>query len=562
MRSIFCFCMMLICSLAYSQNMKRPAPEWLLNAVFYQIYPQSFYDTNGDGIGDLPGITAKMDYIQSLGVTAIWINPFFVSPFNDAGYDVSDYYKVASRYGTNDDFKLLCAVAKKRGIRVIFDLVAGHTSWENQWFIESAKAERNKYSDWYIWTDNVWAEKDNVIRGLYPRFGGYLPNFFPSQPALNYGYARPDPNQPWQLSPADPGPMAVRAELRKIIQFWFDLGADGFRADMALSLVKEDINGDYTSAIWQDIRKWIESDYPDHVMIGEGGKPAISIKKAGFHIDFTLPWSMPAYNSLFRKGFQNEGGENYGVDPYGFSVFDKLGHGNILEFLDEFTKHYNETKDYGFISIVEGNHDIHPRISYDRTNNEVLQVFLFTMTMPGVPFLYYGDEIGIKSENGLPGKEGSYDRSNIRTPMQWDNTKVNSGFSTASKEKLYLPINNDENRAAVASEEGDPTSLLNQTKKLIEIKRNLKALEADASWKVLYADRGKMPFIYERSKNNQTLIIAINPTSQNVEVTLKIENMSSKPSTIWGQDKVFNKKSDLWTVSLGPASGGIYEITK
>jgi len=562
MRSFLCFCLMLITGIASSQNMKRNTPQWLLNAVIYQIYPQSFYDSNGDGIGDLPGITAKMDYIQSLGVSAVWINPFFVSPFNDAGYDVADYYKVAPRYGTNEDFRLLCAEAKKRGIRVIFDLVAGHTSWENPWFIESGKAEKNKYSDWYIWTDNVWTEKDNVIRGLYPRFGGYLPNFFPSQPALNYGYAKPDPNQPWQLSPNDPGPMAVRAELRKIIQFWFDLGADGFRADMALSLVKEDPYGDYTSVIWQEIRKWIESEYPDHVMIGEGGKPAISIKKAGFHIDFTLPWNMPAYNSLFRKSFPNEGGENYGVDPYGFSVFDRLGHGNILEFLDEFTRHYNETRDYGFISIVEGNHDLHPRISFDRTDNEVLQVFLFTMTMPGVPFLYYGDEIGIKSENGLPGKEGSYDRSNIRTPMQWDNTKINAGFSSAPKDKLYLPINSGDNRPSVASEEKDPLSLLNQTKKLIEFKRSLKALEADASWRVLYAERGKMPIIYERSKNNQRLIIAINPTTQNVEATIKIDNMSSKPSTIWGQDKVFTKSGDSWRITLGPASGGIYEIMK
>jgi maltose alpha-D-glucosyltransferase/alpha-amylase len=542
--------------------MKRHAPEWLLNAVIYQIYPQSFYDSNGDGIGDLPGITEKLDYIQSLGVTAIWINPFFDSPFNDGGYDVADYYKVAPRYGTNEDFKTLCVIAKKRGIKVIFDLVAGHTSWANQWFIESAKADRNEYSDWYIWTNNVWTEENGIIRGLYPRFGGYLPNFLPSQPALNYGYAIPDPSKPWQLSTTDPGPMAVRAELRKIIKFWFDSGADGFRADMALSLVKGDLNGDFTSIIWQDIRKWIDTDYPDHVMIGEGGIPDISIKKAGFHIDFTLPWSMPKYNSLFRKAFPNEGGINAGVDKYASSVFDKSGHGNILEFLDEFAIRYKETKDYGFISIVEGNHDLHPRISYGRTDKEVLQVFLFTMTMPGIPFLYYGDEIGIKSVDGLPGKEGSFDRSNIRTPMQWDNTKVNAGFSTAPMEKLFLPINPEGNRPAVASEEINPASLLNQTKKLIELKRNLKALEADASWEVLYAESGKMPLIYKRSKGSQTLIIAINPTDQNVVASIKINNLKTKPVTLWGQDKAFSNKGDEWTISLEPASGGIYEILK
>ena len=112
MKSIIFFCLLFISGSIYSQNLKRQAPQWLLNAVFYQVYPQSFYDTNGDGIGDLPGITAKMDYIHSLGVTALWINPFFVSPFNDGGYDVADYYKVAPRYGTNEDFKLLCSEAK------------------------------------------------------------------------------------------------------------------------------------------------------------------------------------------------------------------------------------------------------------------------------------------------------------------------------------------------------------------------------------------------------------------------------------------------------------------
>jgi maltose alpha-D-glucosyltransferase/alpha-amylase len=182
--------------------------------------------------------------------------------------------------------------------------------------------------------------------------------------------------------------------------------------------------------------------------------------------------------------------------------------------------------------------------------------------MPGVPFLYYGDEIGLKSVNGLPGKEGSYDRSNVRTPMQWDNTEVNAGFSTASKEKLYLPIDPDENRPAVSQEEKDPLSLLNQTRNLISTKKTYKALDADASWKLLYAERGKMPLIYERTKDNQTIFIAINPSLANVEATLKIDDLNSTPATIWGQNKAFHKKGDFWIVTLGPASGGIYVKTK
>src|SRR5574344_1714459 len=131
-------------------------PTWAKNAVFYQIYPQTFYDTNGDGIGDLQGIIQKLDYVKSLGVDAIWINPFFESPFADAGYDISDYLKVAPRYGTNEDAKKLFAEAHKRGLHVIFDFVASYTSIEHPWFKASARQDTNKYTNWYIWTDNVW----------------------------------------------------------------------------------------------------------------------------------------------------------------------------------------------------------------------------------------------------------------------------------------------------------------------------------------------------------------------------------------------------------------------
>jgi maltose alpha-D-glucosyltransferase / alpha-amylase len=175
-----------------------PGPGWLQTAVFYQVYPQSFFDSNGDGIGDLAGITAKLDYIHSVGCNAIWINPIFESPFGDAGYDVADFYKVAPRYGTNEDLKNLCAEAHKRGMHVCLDLVAGHTSTGNEWFQRSALDQPNSYSNWYIWTPA--AEKiagSQPYPGEHHRSERYLPNFFSFQPALNYGYAQPDPREPW-----------------------------------------------------------------------------------------------------------------------------------------------------------------------------------------------------------------------------------------------------------------------------------------------------------------------------------------------------------------------------
>jgi maltose alpha-D-glucosyltransferase/alpha-amylase len=255
-------------------------PEWLEQAIIYEIYPQSFYDTNGDGIGDLPGVIEKLDYVKSLGANTIWLNPCFESPFSDAGYDISDFYKVAPRYGTNEDLRRLFDEARKRGIRVLLDLVAGHTSIECEWFKQSARHERNEYSDWYIWSNNIWTRmppgsRQQFIAGTTERSGGYLPNFFPFQPALNYGFANPDPDLPWQQPVDAPGPRAVRAELKKIMKFWLDMGASGYRVDMAASLVKEDPGSRATIELWREIRGWLDREYPEAVLISEWGRPAL-----------------------------------------------------------------------------------------------------------------------------------------------------------------------------------------------------------------------------------------------------------------------------------------------
>ena len=191
--------------------MGQNQPQWLNDAIFYEIYPQSFNDTNGDGIGDFQGIIQKLDYVKSLGCNALWINPCFLSPFGDAGYDVEDYYQAAPRYGTNEDLRELFSEAHKRGIHVLLDLVPGHTSVRHKWFIESMKAERNEFSDRYIWTGNIWEKPDDLdcLRGISDRNGCCALNFFAHQPALNYGYANPDPEKKWQQSPDSPAPRAT-----------------------------------------------------------------------------------------------------------------------------------------------------------------------------------------------------------------------------------------------------------------------------------------------------------------------------------------------------------------
>lgn len=293
-------------------------PSWLSAAVFYNIYPQSFYDTNADGIGDLNGVREKLPYIRDMGFTAIWLNPFYESPFRDAGYDVTDFYKVAPRYGTNEDFARLCAAAHECGIKVVVDLVAGHTSLECEWFQKSALPEKNAYTNRYIWTDQ-WMKnyKGNCIGGYSQRDGMYMKNFFYCQPALNYGFAQID-DPAWQLPMEHPDCRATKQELIRIMEFWIALGADGFRVDMAASLIKNDSDGSGIRTFWQEIRQIFDEKHPECVLISEWSYPSKAIV-AGFHVDFLLHCNLPAYTRLFRA----EPGRNVGDEFAGRSFFSK-----------------------------------------------------------------------------------------------------------------------------------------------------------------------------------------------------------------------------------------------
>jgi glycosidase len=492
--------------------MKRPTPEWLKSAVFYEIYPQSFLDTNGDGIGDLPGIIAKLDYIASLGCNAIWLNPCFVSPFGDAGYDVADFYRVAPRYGTNDDLARLFREAKARGIKVCLDFVAGHTSDQHPWFKESCRHERNKYSNWYIWTNSIWdkgAPNAPMVNGYAERDGNFLPNFFYFQPALNYGYAQPDPALPWQLPVDHPDVLQVRQELKNVLRYWLDLGADGFRVDMAMSLVKGDPDFKETMKLWREVRDIFDRDYPEAALMSEWSDPSRAII-AGFHVDFMLAFgNPPAYSALFRR---EPGRDLYPLDGGGFSFFDAAGKGNIRDFLDPYLEHYLATRDYGFITIPSGNHDC-PRLAMGRDPKSILLAFAMILTMPGIPFIYYGDEIGIRQGEGLVSKEGGYSRTGARTPMQWDNSP-NLGFSTGSTEQLYLPVDSSTDAPTVAAQEKDPDALLTQVRELVRLRAEHPALNATGNFTPLYAEPKRYPFVYARDLDGQTIIVALNPSEK------------------------------------------------
>jgi maltose alpha-D-glucosyltransferase/alpha-amylase len=472
-------------------------PNWLDNALFYEVYPQSFSDSNGDGIGDLQGIIKRLGYIKGLGFNAIWLNPIYDSPFKDAGYDVRDYKKVAPRYGTNQDAYKLFKAAHDSGMKVILDLVAGHTSIDHPWFVESLKPVSGPYTDRYVWTDSEDLHGDNEFRylnGLSDRCGAVMTNFFSIQPALNYGFG--EVKHPYEQRPNDAGPKATIADMIDVMKFWLSKGADGFRCDMAGSLVKRDAGALETAKVWQKMINACKKDYPDCVFVSEWGEPEKSLT-AGFDMDFMLPqpWGLGAdilnrsEDAYFKFG-TNKDRMNGWLDAYA----------SAMEFADRRGK---------FLAPVSGNHDV-KRIASCLNDDELRLYYVFLFTTKGVPFLYYGDEIGMKYEEGLISVEGGYERTGSRSPMQWDATK-NAGFTASSTRNTYikLPVLADRKGISVLEETVKKDSLLNFVRDIISFRDGHHALDNDASMK-LVRFKDPIPLVYERSKGKEKLTVAIN----------------------------------------------------
>jgi maltose alpha-D-glucosyltransferase/alpha-amylase len=531
-------------------------PEWVNHAVVYQVYPQSFYDSNGDGIGDLPGIIQKLDYIKSLGVDAIWINPFFDSPFNDAGYDIRNYYKVAPRYGSNDDARRLFAEAHKRGLKVLFDYVISYTSIDNPWFVASCEQKPSPYSNWYIWTDNVWKNEsgNQWVHGYGHRNGNFYSNFYWSSPALNWGYGNPDPEKKWQLPTDHPDVFAMRAEMKKVLRFWMDMGADGFRADMAGALVKGDDPRHETLKFWRETRQILRDNYPQAFMVSEWSGPRDALDGA-FHADF-YHW-VPGFDDIYQKESWRIGN---GMSE-GHSFFDREGKGNIKHFLDGYFSAWQDTRSKGYICLPLGNHD-NARLGNQRTADELEMIIAWGMTMPGVPFLYNGNEIGMRQLENLPQIEGCYKpRAGARTPMQWTGGK-NLGFSTADPSKLYLPVDSAADAPNVAAEEKDPNSLLNRVRKLIQLKHTEPALAAYAEFVPLYAKENTYPFVYARAGGGETLLVILNPAASaaSAEFSFPVEYRELK--LLAGKEVHTTKEGQTLKIEVPGQTYAIYQAVK
>jgi len=387
------------------------------------------------------------------------------------------------------------------GIRVILDLVPGHTSEEHEWFRQSGLAEKNEYSGRYIWTDH-WirgAKGYPYIGGERPRNGCYLLNFFKCQPALNYGWLHP--TESWQMPMDAPDALSTREAMKDVMRFWLDRGADGFRVDMAGSLVKgDDEQKSGTCALWRDVRDMLDREYPDAALVAEWSEPRQALVGAHYHVDFYLDHWDNGYHTLMRD--DKDGQDN--------SFFKKDGKGDIRRFLDDYGPKYLASRDYGYIAPLTCNHDT-PRPSAQLDETELKLAYAFLFTLPGVPFLYYGDEIGMRYIKDQPTKEGGYTRTGSRTPMQWTAGK-NLGFSAAPADCLYLPVDTQADAPTVEAQDGRQDSLLTVTRDLLRLRHSLADLQADADFEPIYIPDNGHALVYRRG----ALILCVNPSGDEV----------------------------------------------
>ncbi len=413
-------------------------PLWFKRAVFYEIHIRGFYDANGDGSGDFRGLTEKLDYLQWLGIDCIWLLPFYPSPLRDGGYDISDFTGVHPDYGTVEDVKELIDAAHARQIRVIADLVMNHTSSDHPWFQESRSSPDNPKRDWYVWSDNNQGYQDariifidtetsnwswDPVAGQY-----YWHRFFAHQPDLNYD--NPE----------------VQDAMIEVLRFWLDLGLDGFRLDAVPYLFEREgtncENLAETHAYLKRVRKEIEDNYPDRVLLAEANQwPADVVQYFGAGDECQMAFHFPVMPRMFMAVRREEAAPVYEILANTPEIPSTCQWGLFLRNHDELTLEMvtDEERDYMYSEYAKDprmkinlgiRRRLAPLLDNGRDDIELMTAIMFSL--PGSPVLYYGDEIAM-GDNIFLG-----DRDGVRTPMQWTVDR-NGGFSRADFAQLYAP---------------------------------------------------------------------------------------------------------------------------
>ncbi|HYY94786.1 MAG TPA: maltose alpha-D-glucosyltransferase, partial [Pyrinomonadaceae bacterium] len=414
-------------------------PLWFKDAVFYEIYVRGYYDSNGDGVGDFRGLTEKLDYLQWLGVDCLWLLPMYASPLRDGGYDIADYYSILPEYGTLEDFRRFLEEAHARRIRVITDLVVNHTSDQHPWFKEASAAPDSPKRDWYVWSDTPERYKEARIiftdteksnwTWCESGQGFYWHRFFSHQPDLNYD--NPE----------------VQQAMLDVVDYWLDFGVDGFRVDAVPYLYEREgtncENLSETHAFLKKLRAHVERRHPTALLLGEANQwPEDVVEYFGDGDEFHMNYHFPIMPRLFMALRQEDRRPIVEILERTPDIPSNCQWGMFLRNHDELTLEMvtDEERDYLYNEYAKDrrmrlNVGIRRRLAplLDNSHRRIQLLHALLFSLPGSPFLYYGDEIGM-GDNIYLG-----DRDGVRTPMQWSSDR-NAGFSRADFEKLYFPV--------------------------------------------------------------------------------------------------------------------------
>ena len=556
--------------------------KWWKESVVYQIYPRSFCDSNGDGIGDLRGIISKLDYLERLGVDVLWLSPIYKSPNDDNGYDISDYRDIMNEFGTLEDFDELLTKAHEHHLKIMLDLVVNHTSDEHKWFMESRSSKDNPYRDYYIWEKgkdgnppNNWDSNFSGSAWEYDEKTDmyYLHLFSPKQPDLNWRNEK------------------VREEVYDMMKWWLDKGIDGFRMDVINMISKVKgypdgkpipgsqygdrlpyvMNGPHVHEYLQEMNHRVLSKY-DLITVGEA--PCTSVEDAQKYTGF----DRDELNMVFTFEHMDVDGDN------GFKWTDKKP--DLVELKRVFSKWQTGLDGVGWNSLYLNNHD-QPRMvsrfgddgKYWKESAKMLAICLHMMQ--GTPYIYQGEEIGMKNiklrsieecndieainaykEYTSDGRISPEDmmryinkkgRDNARTPMQWNDTP-NAGFTTGNP---WFTVNPNYKEVNVAEQEKDPDSILNFYKRLIQVRKEYPII-VYGSYKLLYPDH-KTAFVYERMLENEKLFVACNFSAEELEVEVPEEFVQNDAELLisnYPEVKISEK------LLLRPYEARVYRSTK
>ena len=528
-------------------------PLWYKDAIIYELNIKGFYDSNGDGIGDFAGLEQKLDYLEELGVTAIWLLPFYPSPLRDDGYDIQDYYSVAERYGNVDDFKRFLEAAHDRGLKVITELVINHTSDQHEWFQRARRAPvGSKERDYYVWsdTDEKWPDVRIIFTDTETSNWTWDPvakqfywhRFFSHQPDLNYD--SPD----------------VQREIIEILDFWMNMGIDGFRLDAIPYLFeREGTNGENlpeTHAYLKKLRKHVDDNYDNVLFLAEANMwPEDSASYFGnddeCHMNYHFPLMPRMYMSVKLED-RHPITDIFDQTP---EIPENCQWATFLRNHDELTLEMVTEEERDFMNNVYAEDKtarinvgirrrLAPLMENDLDKIKLLNVLL--MSLPGTPVLYYGDEIGMGDNIYLK------DRDGVRTPMQW-NSNENAGFSEANPHSLYMPVIRDTEYSYrwvnVKRQQQNPNSLLSWTKRLLAKRKSFQVFgRGDIKW--IKPENGRvLAFVREYEEEKVVVVINLSRHPQSAQLDLS-EYEGCKVQEAFGRTFFNDIGRDLYQVTL------------